>query len=736
MRRVLSRLAIALGLVTTASCGSDNFGGQVVVMIDTDAPVPGNDDATAPPQLFDRVRIEVYPPGATSPCASCTRIVALDVATLKSGLSFGVGERAGEGGTRVRAVAYRSLAFPDGDPTIGASIDVTIALPAVQNDETRNVLLFLPTDETGAPATSLDAPRTATTGTGEPSRVGTWPRAQRTTCSGIAHPGQVCVPGGAFWLPSPFADQYSLQAGTPYDEALVVLSPFFIDRTEVTVAQFRDSGFLESALAGKGHLTSWSGDEEGIEPPFELYNDWCTYSGAFGRGEKPINCIEYSVARAYCQSVGGDLPTEAQFAYAQSGLASHRYPWGDGDPTCDDAPWGEGALGNPAGEIGPCSTVADGFIPISAVGSSARDRVALPGGTIEDLAANASEMTRDRYTTTVNPCWTDAIAADPFCDPDQVAGTSTVERGGSFDTVAAAGLSTRWRQGFPVGFGAADVGFRCVRPGDAVDDAPPPEPLAWIATGCQADSDCGGGAGICIGVGAQGAPFGGGAAGGYCTAKCKSNADCGAANRCVSGRCERHCALAKPDIAFTMLDPAKCHGRRDLACSASSLCVPMCGSDSQCEGRHCDPKRGVCTDTVPAGLPDGRSCTADANCLGRCVHYVGGAAICGSVCSLGGEPDSEDCGGRGQCMIADTYDSPGSLGYCVPPCNAHSDCNMPTFFCSNYLNGTMIPDHWNVAAHVCLGAPPCTVPGSACAGGLTCMVSPFGKFCLNSSIPF
>src|SRR6185436_82728 len=94
-----------------------------------------------------------------------------------------------------------------------------------------DVTVFLPTDAVGRPIGTLDDPIPADLRAPGISAVGTWPGARRVPCQGMANPGEVCVPGGAFWMGNPL-----LSVGDATRQRLVVLSPFFIDSAEVTVA--------------------------------------------------------------------------------------------------------------------------------------------------------------------------------------------------------------------------------------------------------------------------------------------------------------------------------------------------------------------------------------------------------------------------------------------------------------------------------------------------------------------
>ncbi|MFW5739471.1 MAG: hypothetical protein ACOC1F_03805 [Myxococcota bacterium] len=69
--------------------------GQVVLLLDTDAPLPrpvaGTDDSLTPAPLFDRISVEIFPPDSREPCDECTREFAADRNLMRSGqLSLGI----------------------------------------------------------------------------------------------------------------------------------------------------------------------------------------------------------------------------------------------------------------------------------------------------------------------------------------------------------------------------------------------------------------------------------------------------------------------------------------------------------------------------------------------------------------------------------------------------------------------------------------------------------------------
>ncbi len=110
----------------------------------------------------------------------------------------------------------------------------------------------------------------------------------------------------------------------------VTLAPFWIDQTEVTNMQYQ-----KCDLAGV------------CKPPAERgSHDRSAYYGTAEFADFPVISITRSQAMAYCEWVGGRLPTEAEWEYAARGPDSSIFPWGntfDGtrlnycDANCDPA---------------------------------------------------------------------------------------------------------------------------------------------------------------------------------------------------------------------------------------------------------------------------------------------------------------------------------------------------------------------------------------------------------------
>jgi formylglycine-generating enzyme required for sulfatase activity len=203
----------------------------------------------------------------------------------------------------------------------------------------------------------------------------------------------------------------------------VELSPYDLDRTEVTVAAYD-----RCVSAGS------------CPPP-----GFSRADSRFARPNLPVTHVSFDSARSYCSFVGGRLPTEAEFELAARGPESRRYPWG--------------RLWNPHlsnhGAFAPDPTDGrDGFVGLADVGSFPDG--ATPQG-ILDLAGNAAEWVSDFF----------ALDGDGFgysgakdIDPTgPKTGAHHVVRGGSYREAApflrgAARATTLLTD-------SAEVGFRC-----------------------------------------------------------------------------------------------------------------------------------------------------------------------------------------------------------------------------------------------------------------------------------
>ena len=264
-----------------------------------------------------------------------------------------------------------------------------------------------------------------------------WCMGEEIPCGGTPGPNEICIPGGSFLMGSPdgFGDP------DEWPQHTVWLSPFYIDRYEVTNARYRD-------CLADGYCPAVRTDCA------EVYRDPA-------RRDFPFDCLETTdAAVAYCEYAGGRLPTEAEWEKAARGTDGRTYPWGEDLPTCDRV---GAALAGCPGEVGP-------------VGSHPTARS--PYG-VDDMASGNGEIVLDVYCAAAyslpppwcNPCGFGSYAgecgtsvAEPgsFCFGPLVDGTFRVRKAApdfgpdSDPPVLDLRSANRMRSG--------RAGFRCARP--------------------------------------------------------------------------------------------------------------------------------------------------------------------------------------------------------------------------------------------------------------------------------
>ena len=256
-RRALGSLAILAACATSdAACvHTPSARAQIVITVDTDAP----------PAFVDRLRIDVYDE------AGLTLRETRDFALLNPEdwpLSFGMRAEAdgAQVGFRLRLRAYRAARAARSD--MGVEPDAISSIDRVVRSRTANggvwrLPIVLRADCIGLvadvaagkscidrPDVIEDAPIDKLAPFDEQApraRVPPWRDAGPIACVGKARAESgildedLCIPGGAFFL----GEQYGTGEGCPppgcdaLPERLVLVSPFFLDRYEVSVGRLR-----------------------------------------------------------------------------------------------------------------------------------------------------------------------------------------------------------------------------------------------------------------------------------------------------------------------------------------------------------------------------------------------------------------------------------------------------------------------------------------------------------------
>jgi formylglycine-generating enzyme len=284
------------------------------------------------------------------------------------------------------------------------------------------------------------------------------------------------VPGGTF-----FRGYTNTGNGPTYEGNPATLSPFRLDKYPVTVGRFRQflkafnaGTWKDTVTAGSGkhaHLNEGKGleaagapgthepgwvleDDDLVAPsPTNLQCDTsASWTSTIGDGEnRPMTCVNWYEAAAFCIWDGGFLPSEAELEFAEAGGAEQRkYPWGSTDPGtacpgtgCDYAIYG---CYYPSGS-GTCGSV----LSVAPVGYA---RLGVGRWGQMDLVGNVWAWNLDRYDTPLDPC-------NDCANVSNLAGR--VIRGGAFWFNASVLLSvTRYNNQAATNRGS-DAGVRCAR---------------------------------------------------------------------------------------------------------------------------------------------------------------------------------------------------------------------------------------------------------------------------------
>jgi formylglycine-generating enzyme len=284
------------------------------------------------------------------------------------------------------------------------------------------------------------------------------------------------VPGGTYSRTYVVADGGASDAADP-----ATVGAFELDKYDVTVGRFRhfvsavspgDGGVgwrpqpgagkhahLGGGLglvdvgadAGTGHELGWVASDDALLSPTDANLTSCgptsTWSSAAGASEdRPINCITWGEAYAFCIWDGGFLPSEAEWELAAAGGSEQRaYPWGATAPgTASKYAIYDCNYPTPGGS---CSSAAN----IAPVGTATLG--AGRWGQL-DLEGNLSQWNLDWYAVRyVSPCLDCAYASG---------GSSRILRGAQFQDGAPALLSSA-RSGNNPALRNDFIGIRCAR---------------------------------------------------------------------------------------------------------------------------------------------------------------------------------------------------------------------------------------------------------------------------------
>lgn len=237
----------------------------------------------------------------------------------------------------------------------------------------------------------------------------------------------VLIPGGSFLMGCDAANNASLacpESELPQHE--VTVAQFLISKYEITNAQYQ-------ACVAKGECE---------KPTAEKSKTRAQYYSDPLFANFPVVNVTHKNAQAYCASIGGRLPTEAEWEFAARGPAGNLYPWGNETPGCDRA----NSYNNANGTSCVGDTTPVGAYPLGAT----------PLG-VMDLAGNVWEWVADYYAP---DSYTQSAEVNPT---GPASGAEFVVRGGGWSG-SWLKLRTSARAYDLSFYSGSDLGFRCVLP--------------------------------------------------------------------------------------------------------------------------------------------------------------------------------------------------------------------------------------------------------------------------------
>jgi formylglycine-generating enzyme required for sulfatase activity len=289
------------------------------------------------------------------------------------------------------------------------------------------------------------------------------------------------VPGGTFSRTYPSSNQ-------------ATLGNFRLDKYEVTVGRFRQfvaaynagtwtnavtagsgkhtylnngQGLANSGSAG-GYESGWSASYNGNVAPTTANlspcsrGDTVTYAGTWtaspaSNENRPIDCVNWYEAYAFCIWDGGFLPSQAEWEYAAAGGSQQRvYPWGSTAPGtmcpgtgCEYAIYGCEYPSGPS-NLKNCDTSHTAPVGTATLGVGAWGQL--------DLQGNVWEFNLDWYGGISGTCNNCAFTAPAPASGGRVYTGDSYQFNAAYLLNSGSGL-----EGIPPTTRVVDNGIRCAR---------------------------------------------------------------------------------------------------------------------------------------------------------------------------------------------------------------------------------------------------------------------------------
>lgn len=227
--------------------------------------------------------------------------------------------------------------------------------------------------------------------------------------------------------------------GPPTEQKRVTLKSFYMDRNEITNAQY--AKFL--AAVEKAGDAAWRSPDQPASKKTHVPTFWDHAELGQGKGDCPVVGVDWFDAYAYAMWADKRLPTEAEWEKAARGADARVYPWGNTPPE-HRFRYFANFFGSFLGADGHRFTSPVGAFPAGAS----------PYGCM-DMAGNAAEWCADWF----GPLPPSTRLADPAGPP---AGTERVTKGGAWN-MDAKSLHCFERWPLEPLRHLSNVGFRCAK---------------------------------------------------------------------------------------------------------------------------------------------------------------------------------------------------------------------------------------------------------------------------------
>lgn len=315
-------------------------------------------------------------------------------------------------------------------------------------------------DTLAIPIAPAAVPRSCALGSGQDTSCGTLGESCCIT---------LCVPGGTYDPTQPPVP--GVDAGGP---KTATVSAFYLDKYEVSAGRFKEfmaegspkpkGGDGADGVFKGGWGAAWTDELNNLPDAGWSGNLYCTGlstapDGGNSKLDRPINCVNWYWALAFCIWDHGRLPTEAEWHFAATGGDERPYAWGT-DPPDAAVPqtlWGCDNLTTPN------ANCVELVIPWPF--GNFVDKPAAPYGHVA-MTGNVSELLLDFVGLVNAPSGggDPTVELPPTC-PDCWQSTNmagVAARGGGFSTSTEELLLTK-RGAFDPETPPTDAGFRCAR---------------------------------------------------------------------------------------------------------------------------------------------------------------------------------------------------------------------------------------------------------------------------------